>query len=164
MTCSLACQATKPPCSIRDEIARHLLHRGVRQWNPGELPIEWIEDRIRAGSVYLVCRGARLVASATITNEDPRVWGQQSAATGYIHLLMVDRAFAGHGVGRSLLGWCEAQIRGQGKQLSRLDCVLVNDRLRRYYEQAGYVLVVYKSFPESPWADVVALYEKDLGQ
>jgi GNAT superfamily N-acetyltransferase len=77
---------------------------------------------------------------------------------------MVDRAFAGHGVGRALLGRCEAQIRGQGKQLSRLDCVLINDRLRRYYEQAGYVLVGYESFPEIPWANDVALYEKDLGK
>lgn len=147
---------------LRDSLARWLLDRGVGQWEPAELPAEWIEDRIAAGSVYLVHHRSQLVGSVTITSEDALIWGDHDDLAGYIHMLMVARAFAGHGVGRSMLSWCEARIEADGRDLARLDCVRSNERLRRYYEEAGYGLVGYKDFPEIPWARETALYEKHL--
>ncbi len=148
---------------LRDSLARYLLARGVRQWKPGELPAEWIEERIVAGSVYVLRRHNQLIGSVTITPEDTHVWGERDDLAGYIHLLMIDRAFAGHGVGRCLLGWCEATIEADGRRLARLDCVRSNGRLRRYYEEAGYRLVGYRILSEVPWALETALYEKCLG-
>ena len=75
-------------------------------------------------------------------------------------MLMVDRAFAHLGLGRSLLDWAERRIRSAGHRNARLDCVRTNVALREYYENEGYVLVGYREFAgEIP---NVALYEKAL--
>lgn len=148
---------------LRDRLARWLLDRGIRQWEPAELPAEWIEDWIAAGSVYLVRHKSELVGSVTITSEDRVTWGEREDLAGYIHMLMVDPAFSGHGVGRSILNWCEARIEADSRDLARLDCVRGNERLRRYYEEAGYRPVGYKDFSAIPWARETALYEKSLG-
>lgn len=148
---------------LRDRLAQHLLDQGVRQWTPGELPGRWIEDRIAARSVYLLHCQNQLVGSVTITSEDPSIWGDPDDRAGYIHMLMVDRRFGGHGIGRSLLGWCEQRIETGGRAFARLDCVRSNERLRRYYEDVGYRIVGYRDFPEIPWAFETALYEKPLG-
>jgi protein-tyrosine phosphatase len=147
---------------LRDRLAGYLLDHGVRQWNPGELPLDRIEDSVAIGSVYLVCRGSRLIGSVTITPDDPLIWGRADRRCGYIHMLMVDRAFAGRGIGRCVLDWSEARIEASGREFARLDCVRSNARLRRYYEAAGYALVDYKEFPNTPWALPTALYEKRL--
>jgi ribosomal protein S18 acetylase RimI-like enzyme len=119
-------------------------------------------DRGRLG--VLVHRKSRLIGSVTITPEDTLIWGKQDELAGYIHMLMVDRTFAGHGVGRSVLGWCEATIEADSRTVARLDCVRSNERLRRYYEDAGYLLVGFRDFPEIEWARETALYEKRLGK
>ena len=79
---------------LRDSLARHLLDRGVQQWKPGELPAEWIEDRIAAGSVYVVHRHNQLIGLVTITSDDSLILGEREDLAGYMHLLMIDRAFA----------------------------------------------------------------------
>jgi ribosomal protein S18 acetylase RimI-like enzyme len=145
---------------LRDRLARYLLDHGVQQWNPGELPSDRIEDSVAMGSVYLVRRRSHLIASVTITPEDPLIWGERTDVAGYIHMLMVDRAFAGRGIGRCVLDWSEARIEAGGRELARLDCVRTNARLRRYYEAAGYALVDYREFPDTPRALPTALYEK----
>ncbi len=147
---------------LRDDLARWMLERGIEQWRPGELPLEWIEECTSRGWVYLVPGGEKLVGSVTIVWEDPFIWGERPEPAGYIHLLMVDRDFAGHGVGRSLLGWAEGSILDSGRQLARLDCARGNGTLRSYYEGAGYQLVGYKDFPDVEWAFETALYQKLL--
>lgn len=61
-------------------------------------------------------------------------------------MVMVDRAFARLGLGRSLLDWAEEQITGAGHRHARLDCVRTNEALRKYYEEAGYLLVGTREF------------------
>lgn len=56
----------------------------------------------------------------------------------------------------------EAVISASGRVLARLDCVADNRPLRTYYEDSGYRLVAYKSFPRIEGAPETALYEKVL--
>jgi GNAT superfamily N-acetyltransferase len=93
---------------------------------------------------------------------DPLIWGKRPESAGYVHMLMVDRDFEGHGIGRLILEWAEGSILAAGHSLARLDCVNANEPLRAYYERAGYRCVGTKSFPELSWAGVAALYEKQL--
>jgi protein-tyrosine phosphatase len=102
------------------------------------------------------------VGSVTIVWDDPLIWGAQPEAAGYIHMLMVDRAAGGHGIGRSILAWAEQQIVASGRHVARLDCVENNESLRAYYEAAGYAFVRTKTFPELDWAGSTALFEKRL--
>jgi protein-tyrosine phosphatase len=149
---------------LRDDLARWMLEHDIQQWRPGELPLEWIEACVSEGWVYVVLHGERVIASVTIVWDDPLMWGERSEPAGYIHMLMVDRSFAGYGIGSSLLAWTEHFIADSGRHLARLDCVRSNRRLRRYYGRAGYEVVGYKDLPEVEWAFEAALYEKPLGQ
>jgi GNAT superfamily N-acetyltransferase len=148
--------------ALRDELASWMLQRGIRQWSPGEMPLDWIEVCIAFGEVYLVSRDERLVGSVTVVWADPLIWGERTESAGYIHMLMVDRAFAGHGIGRSILEWSEGLVAASGRRLARLDCVEDNQSLRAYYEAAGYGFVGIKTFPDLDWAGDTALYEKQL--
>ena len=148
--------------ALRDELARWMAQRGIRQWSPGDMPEEWIEVCITFGAVYLVRHDDRLVGSVTIVENDPLIWGKRPDPAGYIHMLMVDRGVAGHGIGRLILEWAEGSIVAAGHRLARLDCVHANVTLRAYYERAGYRFVGTKTFPDLAWADDTALFEKPL--
>jgi GNAT superfamily N-acetyltransferase len=148
--------------ALRDRLASWMTQRGIRQWSPGDLPDEWLEVCIAFGEVYLVLHDDRLVGSVTVVWEDPLIWGKRPEAAGYVHMLMVDRDFAGHGIGRLILEWAEGAIIATGRGLVRLDCVQDNQPLRAYYEDAGYRFVGSKTFPDLAWAGVSALYEKQL--
>jgi ribosomal protein S18 acetylase RimI-like enzyme len=87
----------------------------------------------------------RLIASVILAWADPFVWGDQQEPAGYVHTLMVDRAYAGRGLG-VLLDWTESRIVKSGRHRARLDCVRTNTLLRAYYENAGYHLVGYRCF------------------
>ena len=146
-----------------------MVESDVEQWHPGEMPLSWIEECVRAGWIYGVWRDRSLVASVTLVWADPLVWPDHDDPAGYIHMLMVDRRWAGQGIGGHLLDWTEDQIRSVGCPVARLDCVRTNATLRAYYEAAGYVLVGVREFKGVKLSAVatveppgVALYEKKL--
>lgn len=154
---------------LRDDLASWMVERGIDQWRPGEMPLDWIEECTRNGWAYGVWREGRLVASVTLVWADPFVWGEQDEPAGYVHMLMVDRAYAGLGLGRALLRWAEDRIRASGRGLARLDCVSTNVALCAYYESAGYHLVGHRNFAGHPAAALgglvpakSVLYEKNL--
>ena len=148
--------------ALRDDLARWMLQREIRQWRPGELPVELIDLCIGEGAVHVVSLGDRLVGSVTVVWEDPLVWGKRPEPAGYIHMLMVNREFCGYGIGGSILQWAERSISETGHSVARLDCVKDNRPLRAYYEAAGYGFVEDKAFPDIDWGGESALYEKRL--
>jgi GNAT superfamily N-acetyltransferase len=147
---------------LRDDAARWMQARGIEQWEPGEVPASYFEQRVAEGAVWLLRRDDQLLGTVMVSWSDPGIWGSDQGQAGYIHGLVIDQQLAGQGVGRQLLHWAEAHIAGSGRQVARLDCVAVNQRLRRYYEDADYRQVGTKDFPNIEWARKVALYEKAL--
>jgi GNAT superfamily N-acetyltransferase len=145
---------------LRDALASWMAERGIDQWRPGDIPLSWIELCVAQGWVFAALRDDDLVGSLTLVWEDPFIWGSRNEAAGYIHMVMVDRAFARLGLGRSLLDWAERRITRAGHRHARLDCVRTNVALREYYENAGYVLVGNREFAGG--IPGVALYEKAL--
>lgn len=152
------------PClrALRNELARWMRRKGIQQWLPGEVSVEWIELCILCGVVDVVSDDDRLVGSVTVVWDDPSIWGKQSEPAGYIHMLMLDRSFAGYGIGRSILESAERSIRATGRALARLDCPEGNLMLRSYYEAVGYTFVESRALPHIEGASVAALYEKPL--
>jgi protein-tyrosine phosphatase len=147
---------------LRNDLARWMLQRGIEQWRPGEMSLEWIETCISWGVVHVVTLDEQLVGTVTVVWDDPLLWGEQAGVAGYVHMLMVDRRFSGHGIGRSILAWAESSICDHGRRVARLDCVRTNRPLRTYYETAGYRFVAHKEFPDIDWAGETSLYEKSL--
>jgi protein-tyrosine phosphatase len=147
---------------LRNDLARWMVQRGIAQWSPDEMSLEWIETCISWEAVHVVTLDEQLVGSVTVVWSDPFIWGERPTDAGYIHMLIVDPQCRGHGIGRSILVWAEASIRDAGRPLARLDCVRTNRRLRDYYEAAGYRFVAHKGFPDFEWAGETTLYEKSL--
>jgi GNAT superfamily N-acetyltransferase len=147
---------------LRNDLARWMLQRRIEQWTPGEMSLEWIETCISLGAVHVITLDEQLVGSVTVVWADPFVWAEPAEPAGYVHMLMVDRRFCGHGIGRSILAWAESSICDSGRQIARLDCARTNRRLRAYYEDVGYRFVEHKGFPGIEGAGETALYEKSL--
>lgn len=145
---------------LRDALASWMVEHGIDQWHPGDMPLSWIEVCVAQGWVFAARQDGTLVGSLTLVWVDPYIWGDRNEPAGYIHMLMVDRAYAHLGLGRSLLAWAERRISGAGHRQARLDCVRTNVALREYYENAGYLLAGYREFAGG--IPSVALYKKAL--
>lgn len=149
--------------AIRDARAQWLLDRSIRQWLPGEFPLDrmrrWIDQR----AVHVGRVDGQLVAAVAVLWEDPAIWPDGGTEAGYVHLLMTATEHAGSGHGATMLSHAEAVIGGAGSRLARLDAVASNPTLRRWYEQRGYVEVGCVEFDCEEWFDTVLL-EKQLGR
>ena len=147
---------------LRVAAAQWLVSLGIDQWSPNDPFEPYVRGFAQEHSLWVVRRGDQLVGSVAVLWSDPTVWGQAVDEAGYVHSLVIDRAFAGAGLGRAILEWAESHISRNGRALARLDCVKDNRKLRRYYETAGYRHVGHRDFPDASWARGVALYEKRL--
>jgi len=148
---------------LRDAAAEWLLARGIEQWHPGEAGESGLAARADAGELFVVRDRGEVVAAVVIVPSDPLVWGPRPSDAGYLHTLVIDRRWAGQGLGRRVLARAEAHIAARGATCARLDCVAGNDGLTAYYRNAGYTEVGRRTFaPDHPWPPV-ALFEKQIG-
>jgi hypothetical protein len=107
---------------LADRVAAHLLERGTLDWRPSALEPP-------QGLFVLEERGT--VTGTVAVRLEP--------GTGHLSFLM---AVPGGNRGRRLLAWAERYVAGTGRQVLRLDCSASNRRLLRYYQEAGYGIVV----------------------
>ncbi len=146
--------------SLRDDLARWLLDKGVQQWDPGEFPRQRLLDWVTRGWVHVHRRSGRIIGAVAVLDSDP-VWPEDRPGAGYVHLLMVSRDHVDAGLGDRLLQHAEGVIRRRGCRLACLDAVASNEVLRRWYEHRGYRYVGTVRFAH-PGAHDTSLYEKPL--
>jgi GNAT superfamily N-acetyltransferase len=137
---------------IRDRVAIDLLERGVR-WNPNALTLEHLEDWHRLGVLWLAEIDGQVVGSVAVWRKDPMGYWPAGDLATYLRDLMTDPSYRHHGIGAVLLGWAERYSAGIGRSRVRLDCDAGNQRLCRYYQEAGYRQVATDG-------DGFALFEK----
>jgi GNAT superfamily N-acetyltransferase len=120
--------------SVLNEAAAWLAGQGISQWPPRfELP--WVQGAIYRGETWLVAEDGRISATVTVDWSDP-AWGDAGGSAGYLHRMAVRRRAAG--LGTVILDWAAGLARRHDRSALRLDCVASNDRLRAYYEAAGF--------------------------
>lgn len=119
--------------TVLDETAAWLASEGVRQW-PGRFERAWIEPAIARGETWLVELEGKVAATVTLDWSDA-LWEEDGPA-GYVHRMAVLRWAAG--LGEEVLSWAARATRAEGRAYLRLDCVASNQRLRGYYESAGF--------------------------
>jgi GNAT superfamily N-acetyltransferase len=109
---------------------------------PRPFPRGRLREAAGRGEVYSIedDEGAML-GTLTLQWEDRPFWGPRPPDAGYVHRLAVRREHAGRAIGRRALAWAEARTRENGRPFLRLDCLVESTRLRRYYEEAGFVPV-----------------------
>jgi len=122
---------------IRQRIALRLLQRGIHS-NPASLTRAHLEEWTEAGVLWVGEVGGEVVAAVTVWRHDPAGFWPRGDVAAYIRDLMVDPEHASQGYGKVVLGWAERYAAGIGRRRVRLDCDLDNERLMRYYHDAGY--------------------------
>ena len=122
---------------ILDGASAWLAARGIRQW-PFPYPREPIERALADRRLWVGARAGRIVVTMRTSRDDPTIWGDDAFPALYVHALAARREPLGRGSGLELLRWAIRAAEREGLAAVRLDCVAGNDRLRRYYEQAGF--------------------------
>lgn len=132
---------------------------GIDQWHHGEVGPDRIREQVLRREWWLLrIRGGAVAATVRLLDQDPAIWGPSDRRAVYLHGLMVDRRYAGLGLGRQLLDWAAARARDHAVGLLRLDCVASNGALCDYYHRQGFSRVGTKQL-RGNWADT-ALFER----
>ncbi len=141
---------------IHEDAARWLWSRGIHQWEPGRYPREIMAEWAERGEAYIARRGGQPVGMVILQESDEFMWPGAPPDALYVHGLRVLRAFAGQGIGRTILHWAEREAAARGKAYLRLDVMTDNLKIRAYYESAGFSHV--RDVHDKPWLG--SLYEK----
>jgi ribosomal protein S18 acetylase RimI-like enzyme len=99
---------------------------------------------LEAGTTWIIWAGKAAAATVTIaTKPNSAVWSGSMCDLGesavYAHRLIVDRRFAGRGLGAELIDW--AGLRGNhqyGAKWIRIDVWSDNKALHKYYMKTGF--------------------------
>ncbi len=150
------------------QAGKWLREKGLKQWDYYVHDLDGntaeVIESIERGSTYLLRDGQ--VNAGTITVEDSPgewdrgVWDDDAAGDDavYVHRLVVNRSYAGRGLGAKLLNWAENHAAKQGKTRLRLDCLASNKSLNDYYKQ------IYQFKGISPYFGGHSKYEKRIGK
>jgi GNAT superfamily N-acetyltransferase len=91
------------------------------------------------GRVFVADGGLRGVLGCfRLMDADDHIWAGEPGAALYLHSLAVVRWAANQGVAKQMLDWAVDHAASMGVDELRLDCWGGNDRLRRYYVDAGF--------------------------
>lgn len=102
-------------------------------------PRERLAERIGRGETYVALLEGQPVATLALTLTGEPFWDDPSGDALYLHSFAVMRAFAGRGIGRSLLQWAEdVAAVSAGRRYLRLDIWGENRALFEYYTAAGF--------------------------
>jgi len=118
---------------------------GFKNWVPA-YPRERLVESVQAGALWVVRRQGtgELLATYTLRTAPihPYVgigWGTSEVEARYLGRLAVDPAVQGTGIGRWCLAHIAAYCTQEGDASIRCDVLQTNQKLRRFYERAGFV-------------------------
>ena len=122
--------------------AARLCARGIHQWASPPPPgvRRLIERAYIAGHLYLarLANDQRIIGVFRLRWEDD-YWMTAAGKAGYVHSFALCDDACGYGIGEQILGWIGDYLREHQCDYLRLDCIAANARLRRYYEDQGFL-------------------------
>lgn len=132
-----------------DDAAAWLRGREVDQWArpwPTRAARDHrVRDGLSAGKTWIAWDGG--IAAATITlscDGDPRLWTERELGepAAYVHRLVIDRRYAGVGLGAELLDWAGLRAWQEwGARYIRIDVWTTNSELQAYYLRQEFTRV-----------------------
>jgi ribosomal protein S18 acetylase RimI-like enzyme len=118
---------------------------GFKNWVPA-YPRERLVESVHAGALWVVRRQGTGELQATYTLRTTPIhpygefgWGTAGQEARYLGRLAVDPALQGTGIGRWCLRHVAAECTLEGVASVRCDVLSTNQKLRRFYERAGFV-------------------------
>lgn len=129
----------------RKEASRWLADCGIDQWSK-PWPTADEQDRrilgsIAAGETWMIWDGQTPAATVALDRHaDPQLWTPEERAESalYLHRLIVQRVYAGQGLGAEIVGWACARAAEAGARWVRIDVWTDNQRLQDYYVALGF--------------------------
>lgn len=115
---------------------------GDRQWYKFDVTWEGLSRFFRIENFLLAYLEDTPVGCMAILDHDPYFWPEiPKGGSLYIHKLAIKRAFAGSGFAKEMIGYVKELSCIQGNGQVRLDCHARKEKLRRLYEQEGFIPV-----------------------
>lgn len=146
---------------LRRHVATWLADRNIDLWQsplPPERLIGWIET----DEVLVQRDRGRIVGTVALLDRDPDMWGDDTTPATYVHLLMIDRSYAGQDLGGRILERVEGIARTHGAHYVRLDAGADLERLQRWYDAQGFERVTTRSLADGGETFDVTLRQKPL--
>ncbi len=105
----------------------------------------------------------------SVAYEDPLLWDNRNIDPSiYLHRMVSSPSHRGQGFVQAVVHWAIAFGRAHGKQFVRLDTCADNEKLNRYYQNAGFMYCGLKRFhpsdpvPQHYLEGDLSLYEMDI--
>ena len=139
-------QATEADIPIIEEIlfdvTDHFEKIGDPQWHKHDVTWPGLAVYFRIEDFCIANLDGAPVGCMVILDQDSYFWPElPKGASLYIHKLAVKRAFAGQGFAREMIDHVKSPSVELGIGAVRLDCRSYKHKLRRLYEDAGFVPV-----------------------
>ena len=125
---------------------------------------EIIERRL-----WKVVESGTVACIFSVTYADPIIWGEHSHESAmYIHRIVTNPEFRGHGYVRSITAWAIEHSRENGLRVVRMDTWGDNQKLIDYYQDCGFKFLGLMTPAESSTLPAhyrgteLSLFEMDL--
>jgi RimJ/RimL family protein N-acetyltransferase len=130
-----------------------------------EFDPEEVRENIHGNAVFVLLRADTVVGTVTVFESDPLIWTDDQPAL-YIHRMATTRRLKGNGLCKFMVDQLSLHATELNKLFLRLDCWANNEKLKRYYEQLGFVrqrdlyMGDARSLPAHYWNSTTTLFEK----
>jgi ribosomal protein S18 acetylase RimI-like enzyme len=150
---------------LRSEATKWLSGLGVDQWQqPWPTRAEEHErlrKSIEEGTTWKVLDHSEIVATFAIDRiADPHLWleTEQAERALYVHRLIIDRSYAGVGLGAKIMDLIATWAAHEDCRWLRIDVWTNNTRLHNYYRNIGfrYVRTIKSDYPSG------ALFQREV--
>ncbi|HQU92618.1 MAG TPA: GNAT family N-acetyltransferase [Pyrinomonadaceae bacterium] len=98
-----------------------------------------VNREIGEGRLWKIVEDAGVGCIYSVAYEDPIIWGSEShVAAMYIHRIVTNPEFRGHGYVAKIVDWAREHAAGKGLRYIRMDTWADNLKLKDYYLGCGF--------------------------
>lgn len=143
----------KPLLEVTRACAKHMISRGIYQWNETYPNIDVFTNDVDLGQLYIL-RKDRLILGSIVVSEimDEEYydieWLTRNDKNIYIHRLAVHPNYQGQGFAQNLMKFAEDFARKNQFNSVRLDTFSQNTRNNIFYQKRGYKRLGDVYFPK----------------
>ena len=139
-------QASKDDIPVIEDIlldvANWLDSTGNSLWTKEQVSWHGLSRHYSAENFYLAYLDGEAVGCMALVDYDPIIWPDiQKGESLFIHKLAVKRSGVGKGVSKSLIHFAKNECKRRNIKSIRLDCHQFRDKVRKLYENEGFVCV-----------------------
>jgi GNAT superfamily N-acetyltransferase len=124
------------------DVVNWLDSTGKPLWTKEQVSWQGLSQHYSAEDFYIAYLDGEAAGCMVLVDHDPVLWPDiQKGESLFIHKLAVKRSGAGKGVSNALMHFAKEECKRRNIRHLRLDCHQFRDKLRKFYEDEGFVCV-----------------------